>query len=457
MQKFSSSLLLSLLILLQLSCSKEDSSFSHLIENVQVIDVQNGTVSSDMFVAYSGDTIQLVAPMKERAAYTARHITDAEGRYLMPGLWDMHVHFRGGDSLTGENKALLPMFLDHGITTVRDAGGDMTPAVLNWKNKINEGVLDGPDIFTSGPKLDGAEPAWPGSLKTSSAEEVSAALDSLEALGTDYVKIYDGSLEEEVYYEIIRQCETRGLKVTGHMPMDADLMKAVNLGLDGIEHLYYLLGVSSPAGDSIRQQHRGYGSLPALIDSYNREQAIRSLEKLSSGKFYATPTMHIGEVLKDLKTADHSNDRLLERIGPGIQSSYARRENSARRRSEIQQEYTEKRFDLFMELIPLMQEAGIILLAGSDCGASNSYVYPGASLQEELIMLTRAGLSPQQALATSVINGPEFFGLSRYYCKIEKGRIAHMILLENNPLLNIDNIKSIDQVIKGAEIYRIRE
>ncbi len=409
-----------------------------------------------MKVGINGDTIAMVADMDSNLVTTAKVQVDGKGQYLMPGLWDMHVHFRGGDTMITENKALLKMFLNHGVTTVRDAGGDITTAILEWKKEIAMGNLEGPDIFTSGPKLDGERPAWPGSLRVTSPEEVSAALDSLERLGVDYVKIYDGSLQEDIYYEIIKQAESRNLKVTGHMPMSADLIKAYNLGLDGIEHLYYVLGVSSPSGDSIRRLSNGYGSLPALIDSFDPETAQQAFETLVKKEFYATPTMHIGKVLKDLRTRDHSQDSLLSQMGDHIRKTYARRESGAKSRSDEQQEYTEKRFQLFKELIQPMHAAGITLLAGSDCGAYNSYVYPGASLQEELMLLTQAGLSPAESLATSIINGPQFFGLQTEYGTIQEGKKAHMLLLQKNPLEDIGNIKSIEKVIKGQKIHPLK-
>lgn len=94
-----------------------------------------------------------------KGKYEALEILDAQNKYVMPGLWDMHVRFRGGDSLIQENKDLLPLFLAYGVTTVRDAGGDITPSVMDWRKQIQNGTLDGPSIFSSGPKLDDSEAA----------------------------------------------------------------------------------------------------------------------------------------------------------------------------------------------------------------------------------------------------------------------------------------------------------
>ena len=437
------------------SCqSGPTASYPLIIENVRLVDIQQETVSDPVMIAIAGDTIQEVTPMSNRRSFQSEKVIDAEGRFIMPGLWDMHVHFRGGDSLIEENKDFLKMFLDHGITTVRDAGGDITPAVISWKNAIASHSLPGPDIFTSGPKLDGASPAWEGSLSVTSRAGISSALDSLQHLEADFIKIYDGSLEESLYYDIIKACEDRQLMVTGHMPMDADLMKAHELGLDGIEHLYYLLAESSSMGDSLRALKRGYGNLPAFIESYDQKKALKTFQTLGSSSFFVTPTLHITQVLDKLYREDHTNDSLLQQMGPGIVKTYSRRERSAKGRSLKAQDFTEKRTAVFMSMVAPMQAAGITLLAGSDCGAFNSYIYPGASLQDELILMVKSGLSPAEALATSVINGPAFFSLEDYYGAIAPGKVAHLLLLENDPLKHIEAIKGVTTVIKGEYIHR---
>ncbi|MEQ9166336.1 MAG: amidohydrolase, partial [Fulvivirga sp.] len=209
-----------LLVILFISCQKKHAEqVDLLLLHVNVIDVKSGTVQEDQLVAIKGDTIAAVVSSDNADAYTAKQTIEATDQFVMPGLWDNHVHFRGGDSLISENEVFLKMFLDFGITTVRDAGGDITPAVMDWRKKIAAGTMAGPTIFTSGPKLDGSKPAWAGSIKIDSLNDISPALDSLQSIGTDYVKLYDGNLIKAMFYEIIKAAESRGLKTTGHMPM----------------------------------------------------------------------------------------------------------------------------------------------------------------------------------------------------------------------------------------------
>ena len=424
-----------------------------LILNARIIDVSNGEVSEDQLIAIRQDTIRFVGEMADTSSYTASALLDANHRLAMPGLWDMHVHFRGGDTLIQENKNLLPLFLAHGVTTVRDAGGDITPAVLEWRKAIQKGQLDGPDIFTSGPKLDGPDPAWPGSLPITTAEDIPPALDSLEQLGADYVKTYDGSLTTEMYYEIVRQTEERGLKITGHMPFDASILEAADLGLDGTEHLYYAMTAASPVQDSLRALNKGFGSLPDYIETYDPQLAEEAFRKLGSREFYATPTLHVGHTIANLHQADHSGAPLLAFMGPSIQKTYERRVRGAQNASPEQQQRRAQMEGIFISMVAPMQKAGITILAGSDCGPYNSYVYPGASLQEELILLVEAGLTPREALEASVINGPRFFELSDAYGSLAPGKVANLILLDRNPLEDIENIRSVSTVVKGAKVY----
>src|ERR1700743_1111635 len=163
--------------------------FSLVITNVNIVNPTTGIITRNRLLAISGNTIKAVDDTKMAAKYKADRYVDAKGKYAIPGLWDMHVHFRGGDNLIAANKALLPLFLANGITTVRECGGDMTPSVITWRRQTAQGDLPGPRIFTSGPKLDGPDAVWPGSIPVVTPDQVSKALDSLQKIGVDFVKI----------------------------------------------------------------------------------------------------------------------------------------------------------------------------------------------------------------------------------------------------------------------------
>lgn len=421
--------------------------------NATIVDVKAGKLLSDRLIAITGDTIKIVEEAGKKEQYEAQQVLDVQGKYVMPGLWDMHVHFRGGDTLIQENKNMLPLFLAFGITTVRDGGGDISPAVFQWREQVKKGELDGPTIFTSGPKLDGTVPAWPGSIKVPTIDDIAPALDSLQKIEADYVKIYDGSLSKEVFYGIIKEAEARGLRTTGHMPMSAYFTEAVDEGLDGTEHMYYVVKACSPLEDSLTQLDMGYGMMGRIIDTYDTALANEVFDKMKSENVFITPTLYIVTTLANIPDVDHSKDTLLAYIGPGIQQTYKGRVESAKRARAKGNNMRSKMEQKSMEMILPMYKAGIEMLAGSDCGPYNSFVYPGESLHGELKQLTEAGLTPAQALETSFINGPEFFGLGEYYGSIEKGKVADIIILDEDPLKDITNASKIFQIIKAGKIY----
>ena len=450
MKKAIFSTLLSFLLFTACNSTKESADI--LITNATILDVESGEEIPGQMIAISGDTIQAVLDMEDSSRFSASKTIDAENGFVMPGLWDMHVHFRGGDTLVAENRNLLPLFLAHGVTTVRDAGGDISLDVLDWRQKIAAGQLEGPSIFTSGPKLDGPNPAWPGSIKVDSLGDIPAALDSLEQLEVDYVKMYDGSLSKEVFYGIIAAAEDRGLKTTGHMPMSANILTGIDIGLDGSEHLYYVMKACSPKADSLSIVNPGYGMMDEIIATYDPELAEEVFKKLKENRVFITPTLHIGRTLSEILDVDHSRDSLLPYIGSGIKETYRGRIEGAKRARAAGSTMRENMEQKSMEMIKPMYDTGVPLLAGSDCGPFNSYVYPGGSLHKELERLVAAGLTPVEAIKTSVINGPAFFGLEESYGSVKAGKVADLIFLKSNPFSDIQNLLSVSSVLaKGKE------
>lgn len=424
-----------------------------LITNATIVDVVGDTLIQNQYIAVSSDTIRYVGKMEDLGKYEAEIQIDANNEFVMPGLWDNHVHFRGGDTLIKQNENLLALFLAYGITNVRDAGGDLTPSVLKWKQEIENKELVGPEIFTSGPKLDGLKPAWPGSIIVDTKEDVTSALDSLEQLKVDYVKIYDGSLTKEAYYEIIKQAEERGLKITGHMPLSADLLTATKLGLTGTEHMYYVIKSCSPLADSLTKANPTYGMFSQIVETYDPKLAQSFFDKLANQNAFITPSLHIGTVLSELTEVDHSEDSLLNYIGKGIQKTYQGRVETATK-AKLQGNTSRSELgNLAKDMIVPLYESGVKLLAGSDSGAFNSFVYPGESLHMELQSLVNAGLTPQQALTTSIINGPEFFELGDYYGNISENKVANLVILGGNPLKDIKNLNLVKATVVKGRLY----
>ena len=437
--------------------------YSLVITNANIVDVAGGRIIPHQLLAISGDTVKAVDDTKAAAKYKADRTYDAGGRYVMPGLWDMHIHLRGGDSTIEANKALLPLFLAYGVTTVRECGGDITPSVLEWRKQTAAGELAGPRIFTAGPKLDGPHAVWAGSIPVVTPAEVTAALDSLQKIHVDFVKIYDSKISGDAYLEIIRQAKARGMTVTGHMPYTVELKEAAGLGMNGSEHLYYVFKACSSKEDSITQVIRErehserpiglFGALPSLYATYDSVKAAQLFKFLAAKKFSITPTLYISKTLAGIKTTDHSRDSLTKYIDPKIIATYQGRIRGARRQSDEATRFSEKYAALVTSLVPKMYAAGVNVVAGSDCGASNSYVYPGESIHEEIKLLVAAGLTPAQGLRTAVINGSKFFGVENFFGSLRPGKCSDLIVLEQNPLVDIAAIDHLNSVLSHGKLY----
>ena len=433
-----------------------------VINHVTVVDVLTGQLAPNRVVAIAGGKIVTIKPA-DQDPYAAKQYVNGNGRYLIPGLWDMHVHFRGGDSLAAANKKSLSLFLAHGITTVRDCGGDLTASIFEWRRLLDAGQLAGPRIFTSGPKIDGPQAYWPGSLEVETPAQISRALDSLQRLRVDFVKIYDSKISGEAYLNTIAEAQRRGLKTTGHMPYSVSLAEAVSRGLDATEHLYYVFKACSGKEDSLTALVKSrlktpkplglFALLPAVYDTYSPAAARRIFQLMARRHTAVVPTLYIGKVLAELPDNDHAPDTLLAYIDPRIQATYARRLTSARQQPAAAQAFTRKLEAKFQSLVPQMQASGVTILAGSDSGPFNSFIYPGASLHEELRELVQAGLTPLQALQAATINGARFMGADRCTGTIAVGKDADLVLLTANPLEDIANVRKIDAVISRGKAY----
>lgn len=440
-----------------------------LVENVRLVDVDAGAVVGPRTVAIRDGRIAAVwAPdevptdganaTREPGEIEADRRVNGEDRWLIPGLWDSHVHFRGGEALAEENRALLPLYPLNGVTTVRDTGGDLTSHLMAWRDSIAAGDLLGPRILLSGPKLDGPRPAWEGSIPVADTSEVDAAVDSLEALGVDFVKLYDGSMSHEVFMALVREAESRGMLVTGHMPLGVDFLESVRAGLDATEHLYYVFkGTAANREEVTRRVRDGVlGFWDGMEAAMGRRDPAAEREVFGAMADRGTavvPTLHIGNVLAEVERVDHSDDPELAYITEELRETYAGRVESARSQPPEARETTRALREAMADLVLPMHEAGVPILAGSDAGAFNSYTYPGFALHDELEALVDAGLTPAEAIRTATTAPASFMGLGDELGRIAPGYRADLVLLDADPLADISNTRTVSTVIlRGEEV-----
>lgn len=452
------SLLIFGLFILIISCKPNKKiEYNTVLKGGNIINLEDGTIEKgDLFI--QDGKIAFISKESTSNNHMAKDIVDAKNKFILPGFWDNHVHFRGGDSLIEANKRFLGLFIANGITTVRDAGGDLTSAVMSWKAEIEKGNLTGPTIFTSGPKIDGPDATWAGSLEVENQKDINKALDSLESIPTDFVKIYDSKISGENYINTIKTAEQRGLITSGHMPFTVTLNDAVDAGIDAVEHLYYIMkGCSSNEAEITQKLQNGelgfWGATPLLQDSYSDSVAQNTFNQLKSKNVFVVPTLYIGHTLSYLDETDHTLDSYLKYMSSGIQKTYEGRINSAKRASEKAIADRKALDTFFGELALTLNQNGVSLLAGSDSGAFNSYTYPGVSLHKEMEAMVNAGISPLDALKASAYNGSKFLKKTENYGNLEPGKLADIVVLNQNPLEHIQNTQDIFMVIKNGKIH----
>jgi imidazolonepropionase-like amidohydrolase len=424
-----------------------------LIRNATVIDVAGGRLIRGQGIAVVGDTVRAVGPDRSvNARFSATREVDGTGKFVMPGLWDMHVHFGGGPELIGENKALLPLYVAYGVTTVRDCAADLSSSVFEWRGQVANGSLLGPRIFTSGPKLEGYKPIWKGTLEVGTPAEVEAALDKLQAMKVDFVKITDNTLKPGTFLYALGAAKRRGLKTSAHTPYALTIDQAVDAGLGSIEHIDYLIKAGSPKekmiGESYAAGKLSYGAATdAFVDSFDPAYARREYRKLAAKGVFVTPTLNMGRILANLDRQDHSRDAGLAYIGPGLRKTYQWRVERAAKATPEQVAARHKEYALSARVLPMLVAAGIPILAGTDAGYLNSFNYPGEGLHEELERYVEAGLTPRQALISATITGPRFLGYSARYGAVAAGKAADLLILDANPLRAISATRALNAVV----------
>jgi len=448
-----------LLLLLPLITACQPRPTGTAITNVTLIDAVSG-VRRNQNVVFDGDQITAVTS-SDTAPATQRTI-DGTGKFLIPGLWDFHVHLTFDDNFTDSMPAL---FLSYGITSVRDTGGlmhKMLPVVEKMRSK--DAVA--PRVFFSGPLLDGDFVVYDGEsrpeigVRNSTPDEARAAIAELAAQGVDFIKIYE-MVSPAVFDAMIETANELGLPIDSHVPLS---MRARVAGpsVDSIEHLRNIeMDCASNAaelhetrlellenpngmpGAELRSSLHSLQRLPA-IGTYDEEQCDQTLAAL--GSTMQVPTLRLGAFSLARPFRRDDWEAALSRIPPKVREEWQASANSM----EQVQEYIEfGEWAIF--LTGRMNSRGIPIGAGTDTPIL--LAIPGYSLHSELEFLVRAGLSPLEALGSATVRPAEYFALQDEIGTIDPGKKADLVLLDANPLQDIANTKKISGVVTKGVYY----
>ncbi len=430
-----------------------------MISNATLVDVARArTVPGQAIVVRGGEIVAVGADAKIARQWRARRSIDAAKRYVIPGLWDMHVHFGGGPALIAENEALLPLYLAHGITTIRDCAGDLPEQVLAWREAIARGELQGPTLLTSGPKIEGLKPVWKGTLETGSKADVDAALARLQSLRVDFVKITDSTLDPQLFLYAVTRAKALGLRTSGHIPMALTVQQAADAGLSSIEHIDYAYKAGATeeaavAADFAAGRIDRAEANRRIDGSFSAGHADAAYRRFAAQGIAVTPTMNGSRIIAWLDSEDHSKDAYLAYIGPRLRKTYDWRIERAAKADAAAIAERHDRFDRAAAVLPMLQKAGVPIMAGTDAGFLNSFNYPGIGLHDELSLFVKRGLTPAQALASATRTGPAWFGRLDRYGAVAPGKAADLVLLEANPLERIEATRAIHLVMQRGQVH----
>ena len=391
------------------------------ITHVTVIDPKSASVKSDMTVVIRGDRI--VAVRRSRIIESIKGATtiDGAGKFLIPGLWDMHVHVGTGDF---EKQQMLRLFITQGVTGIRLMNG--RPRHHLWRQEIERGDLLGPRMVIASRTIAGPT-SFASGAKVNNAEEARTAARQAKTEDADFIKVHDG-LSRESYFAILDEAKKLGLTVAGHVPESITAAEASTAGQKSIEHF---TGLNEAANDSAKAD--------ALIPILKKNHT------------WLCPTLFMirnYSVLDDPRLANDPHLRYLNQAWKGWWLDMTRDANKMPATEwAARREIVRKGKALFGRF----QQEGVQILAGTD--DSNPFVVPGFGLHDELAMLVESGLSPMQALRTATVNPAKFLGDGQTAGAIERGKAADLLILNADPLKDIHNTTNIHAVVLNGRLF----
>ncbi|HLX90494.1 MAG TPA: amidohydrolase family protein [Puia sp.] len=415
------------------------------LTHINIVDVEKGQISKDQTVAITGNRISAIS--SNVPTHDQGRVYDCSGKYLIPGLWDMHIH-DGGDQDT--RFEYLPLFIANGITGVRDMWG--SPEMLALKNDIDEGRFTGPRMVVGSPIIEGGVPFFTRSMKAPTSEAGRRLVDSFSNAGYDFIKIYS-TVKEPVYLAIADECKKRGIALEGHLPVTVGLEEALDAGQRSFEHDFglnrLLLGKEreeldwarhyldtaksvksgeymihgEPAHMSPSECHISYSILQKMFRS--RAAIVPTLTlfqgRSASGEFMASHTMGLQYLTNEFV-------------------NFWKNTPSAFPPEYVQNIEVSAKFFF---------DKGVMELAGTD--VNNPFCVPGFGLQQELMNLHHAGLSNLQVLQTATINPAKFLYRENDLGTISLGKLADLVVLDDNPLTEIAHCQLINAVVLNGK------
>jgi hypothetical protein len=409
--------------------------------HVTVIDATGAAAKRDLSVVIVDGRIIAFGKTGSVRVRADAEIIDATGKFLIPGLWDMHIHSGGYEN----GKKYFPRLIADGITGVREMGSPLDE-ILRLRREVEAGAIIGPHMIIAGPIVQGPLPfRMPLFISVNDKAEARQTVISLKERGVNFIKVQD-ALPRDLYFVIAAEAKRQRIPFAGHVPPSVSAAEASNAGQGSIEHLggrFYgvLLGCSSSESKLTANVREIVSN---VMKSLNEGR-----EPDDSGIFRASLTKPLLESFNNRKAANLFSMFLRNQTWqvPTLVAQPLRAAiNERKDLSEDDIRYGKKLLQKQFDVVRAMQRAGVKIMAGTDFPPERSRLY------EELALLVAAGLTPMEALESATRNPAAFVGKLDSLGTIERGKIADLILLDANPLEDIRNVQKINAVVFGGKV-----
>jgi len=429
-----------------------------VLTNVTVIDATGAPAKPNMTVVIRGDRIAALGRTGKVQVPKGAQVVDATGQFVIPGLWDMHVHFR-------ETTRSFPLFLANGVLGVRNMG-DPTDDAIKWSADVASGRLLGPRIVACGPIVDGPPPtSAEHATSVATAADGRKVVADLEKRGADFIKVYDG-IPRDAYYAIADEAKSVGIPFAGHVPNSVTAREASDAGQKSIEHLGGILEGCSTIEDELRKhadppiKDGDFAEFPRriaargerVLTTYSEPKAAELFGRFARNRTWQVPTLVVQYTWTFIDDLGPAASTRLRYIPQSEREWWSPTKNFLfRYRTSGFIAYRKSLFPKQLAVVNAMHRAGVPFMAGTD--VSYPYSFPGFSLHDELALFVQAGFTPMEALQTATRNPAEFLGTLDRLGTVERGKIADLVVLDANPLEDIRNTQRIDAVVVNGRYF----
>jgi imidazolonepropionase-like amidohydrolase len=396
-----------------------------VITNANLIDGTGSAPVSDAVVVIENGRITSVGPRANVKIPKGANLFDARGKYVLPGLWDMHAHF--------EQVEWGPVYLAAGVTTVRDVGNEFE-FITAVRDAIKTGRGLGPRILLAG-IVDGDSPFALGVIRANTPDEARVVVNRYHDAGFQQMKIYS-SVKPDIVKAITTEAHRLGMTVTGHVPRGMNAVQAVEAGMDQINHIQYLPAVLVP---------KDFKPQPGVAPKIDLEspEAKKTFQFFKDHNTVFDPTLVVFEWLLHpsevpFATIEPGAGKLPRELDAPINNTGVPPAQAANARVTL---------DLFLHITGALHRAGLTIVAGTD------QVVPGHSLRREIELYVQAGFTPMEAIQAATIVPARVMKMDRESGTVQAGKLADLILVEGNPLDRIANIRNTKFVITNGRMY----